>query len=898
VRNCWLLGISIFLTLGATSKAIAQERVASPSLRESIQAPQLPSAPQLTATKPTTPSTFTVFPVGINVGKQSIPSTLIRGQEDGSQAVEFEQWLIPFETVVTSLKLEVKSLPDGQLEVRSPGFVTQIDPKKLTEDPELGLTFSIAQIKTLFGVPATFDIVEYAIQFTPSWLDQKTSSQSSGVTQPIQLEGLPVVKAPGFGLTAIEQRMLISSSGQGALSLEGETAAVGRIFGGSWFARVNQSDLKTPAQWSLAEAQYLRQGKATDLVIGSQPTFWNSDSASGDFWGVTGIWRRGFTPPTAQGGNGFSPNGRLQSGQLRRNIVGQAAPGTLVRLVQGFGDRIMAEVLVDSSGVYRFDNFQITDQEIGIYRLLLYPRGQLTVPPETRELTFSTVPGQIPAGNSATIVSAGLSRTNGLGTTPFVGDFTTVRAGVEQRWGVSETLTLGTGVIYDQNLRGLGELFFRPKNIPLEAAISVLSPDPKGHWIVDSNIFLRPSSKFSVWFNSDRLASRLNLNWQVTSQLSLLGVYNSLDGFSGGLQLSFSGRNYYTFARATYDDHNRIRWSLNQRLGSVEFSQQGNEVGILSELTYNLSGQGAYDNGNALFAKYETNNAGSSDFLGTLGWRYRSQKRRSDGSYLYAFGVGIGVGSRGTAPIVTAETSIIPGLSLQGRYQGVSLNSDQPSFSIGLFVSTNLQHGFSASSRRQTDYFRTDGGMMIQPFLDLNNNGKLDGDEKVTMENVQELITINGLTLNSFHPEVMSNRLLLRLPPNQYRLDLDPAGFPIDMQSTTDAYAVETKAGAYTVVQIPFVRSYTLSGLLTDGKGQPVAGARVEAIAQNPNQRKLSITNEAGVYYLEGLAQGNYTLQINGIPTRNSLNLDGASEPLQELNLKISQTPITQGQAP
>jgi hypothetical protein len=185
---------------------------------------------------------------------------------------------------------------------------------------------------------------------------------------------------------------------------------------------------------------------------------------------------------------------------------------------------------------------------------------------------------------------------------------------------------------------------------------------------------------------------------------------------------------------------------------------------------------------------------------------------------------------------------------------------------------------------------------MIQPFLDLNNNGKLDPGEKVTMENVEELLTINGLTLASYHPEVKSNRLLLRLPPNKYRLDLDPAGFPINMQSTIDAYAVETQAGAYTVVQIPLVRSYSLSGILTDENGQPFAGARIEAIGKNPGQRKFSVTNEAGVYYLEGLAQGNYTIQINGVPTARSVELDGVSESLQELNLKMPQVQVTQSQ--
>ncbi|MBD2727447.1 hypothetical protein H6G96_14190 [Nostoc sp. FACHB-892] len=47
-------------------------------------------------------------------------------------------------------------LPEGQLEVRSPGVVTRTDPK-------LELVFTIQNLQTLFGVGAKFNINEYTI---------------------------------------------------------------------------------------------------------------------------------------------------------------------------------------------------------------------------------------------------------------------------------------------------------------------------------------------------------------------------------------------------------------------------------------------------------------------------------------------------------------------------------------------------------------------------------------------------------------------------------------------------------------------------------------------------------------------------------------------------------------
>nr|MDJ0677539.1 carboxypeptidase regulatory-like domain-containing protein [Calothrix sp. MO_167.B42] len=65
---------------------------------------------------------FSTFPVGLSVGKRNvIPSILIRGKEDGLQAIDFDNWLLPYDTVIKVLKLKVTNLPDGQLEMRSPG---------------------------------------------------------------------------------------------------------------------------------------------------------------------------------------------------------------------------------------------------------------------------------------------------------------------------------------------------------------------------------------------------------------------------------------------------------------------------------------------------------------------------------------------------------------------------------------------------------------------------------------------------------------------------------------------------------------------------------------------------------------------------------------------------------
>ncbi|MBG1270304.1 carboxypeptidase-like regulatory domain-containing protein [Nostoc sp. WHI] len=844
-----------------------------------ISNPQTPTTAQLA-----NDSELKTFPVGLNVGNQNVnPSILVRGKEDGSQAIDFANWLLPYNAVIQGLKLNVTTLPDGQLEMRSPGVVTRIDPKKLRTDPELGLVFSIQDLQTLFGVTAKFDISEYAIV-----LDVPKLNQSSGklieTEAPIQLEGLPHIAPQNFSVAAVEQKVNASGSSTRSTSYRGDLIAVGSAFGGSWFIRTDQPNLQNQQTWNIAEAQFLRQTNSADYFIGSQPTFWQTQG-TGDYWGFTSIQRQGFVPPQPFGGSSSDPRQRLQAAAIGRTISGKAEPGTLVRLVQGFADRVIAEILVDSSGIYRFENIKTENQFLGNnYRILLYSQGRLTAQPEIQNATFSRVAGQLPAGASALIFSGGLRR-GSFGNQSLLGNFSDFRGGIAQRWGLSENLTVGLGGVYDESAKALAELFWQPANLPLQVAVSALTDND---WDVNTDIRYNPSPNLSAAFTSDRLSSRFNLDWRVFPQLILFTTTDSRDATSGGIQFNLSGKDAFTFARVSLDTKNRLRWNLLQRLGKLELTQRGNEISTLSELTYNLSQNRFSNSGSALLLNYETQNQNRSDNLLSVSWRYRSPQRAVDGSYQWEAQLGYGIGSQGSGPVATLSTTVLPGLLLRARYRSVSPSSDEATFSIDLASSLNLQGGITPGDRR-SNYFRTQGGLLIKPFFDRNNNGKKDTGEEVYTDNANLLLTLNNKPLKSFSPQIQGDRTLVRMSPGIYRLDLDPAGLPPDWQAKVDALAVDVIAGSYTLVMIPLIRSYTRSGVVTDAQGKVITGARVEAIQPDQETRRFSVTNGAGVYYLEGLSQGQYNLQINGQSAGN-LKLEESSEAFLELNLQQPST--------
>ncbi|MEQ8962216.1 MAG: carboxypeptidase regulatory-like domain-containing protein, partial [Coleofasciculus sp. C2-GNP5-27] len=262
----------------------------------------------------------------------------------------------------------------------------------------------------------------------------------------------------------------------------------------------------------------------------------------------------------------------------------------------------------------------------------------------------------------------------------------------------------------------MADVFFRPNGIPLEVAASVVSPDHEGDWDSNANVRYEPTSSIRVQLSSDRFAQRLNLNWRVFPRLTVLGTYNSREGTAVGMQTGFSRRGFFTFARATIDDQNRWRWNATQRLGFLQLNHQGNELGFRSDLNYNLSRRFLGD-GYSVGLSYETRKLQQRDTFATVGLRYRSPARSPDGSYLWDTQLGYGLGSQGSGWIAQIQTTIIPGLLVRGRYDGVSLTSNEANYSLELVASLNVQDGVSPGDR-QSDRFRDRGGILIQPFFD------------------------------------------------------------------------------------------------------------------------------------------------------------------------------------
>ena len=846
---------------------------------------------------------LTILPIGINLGKSNaIPSTTVKGLENGKEAIDFNNWLIPFNDFIQALNFNVTKKDDGQLELRSVGLIIKFDPQILVNDPDIGQAISVEQIRKIFKIPTEFSVAEYAIVLSPSWLGKSLNNKQYQEQElPIIFKDLPQINPPFFSFRGITQTTSLGYSGvsnignNNSLNYQSEFKLLGGVLDGSLFSNIQQFDQNAVSNWQLRELQYFRPSPYKDYIIGTQLPFWTRVNRNQtDYLGATLIQRLGYIPPNnpSFSDRGFNPQIRLGSNEVVRTITGKAAAGTLVQLVTKNANLIVSERLVDDSENYRFENVVTASNSFGgiggnvNYKLLLYPGGNLSAEPEEVSLNYQNLQGQINRGKSAFIISAGTRRT-GLNQS-FFGNTTNFQGGASYYLGLSDEITLGTGIVYDNSTKAYNEIFYQPVNFPVTFRLGALS----GNTINFNADVIYRTNNFGLSFGGDEKYYNSNLYWSLNPKFSLFSNWYSgvSNQDNNRLETGFNLNAKPVSLTVSYDTKNVVNWFLRSRFDPFLISTRKYNQQTSSELIYNLSGDRFFTStGHAIRSNYDTNDK---DYLGSLNWIYRTPFTDKNGRSLLDLELGYGSGSYGSGMIASASTTVLPGLGLRFTYRNVSLSDNNSSLSLNLFTSILLQPSINFSSdETKLEKLRAQGGIFLQPFLDKNNNRVFDNGEKIYTEDIESVFLINNQPLNKLgvsRPSIIKNGALFELPPGNYRLDIDPAGYPLGWKALQSAYAVKVSAGTYTKVLVPLTPSYVVTGRVRNQEQKPINGVQVEAVSRsNPEKRFVSVTNNAGIYYLEDLKIGMYDLFINGkLAQPNSWEIKTDSETLIELNLQ------------
>ena len=832
---------------------------------------------------------------GIKRGNRIVLSAVfVKGLENADGPVDFENWLVPLDDLITGLDLQVKPTHDNALEVRSPNFVLRLNQNDLTQDPELGQVMSIRQIQETFQVPASFDLRDYVIHFEPDWLEPP---RGTGERPPVIVEGLPIVAPPPFGLGTINQRTNLTGRVRGSdqptslpISLQtgGELEIQGSLGSGTWLLNIRQHDLQDMETWQLDRAQYLRFTPDRDFAIGFQPSFWQRQTSEA-FWGLTTIQRFGFEPTQLYSPR-LQPEQRLRDRTIAKTITGAAPPGTLVQLVESNRDQVLAETLVDSRGTYHFEDVPAYLGSVTTYRLFFYEGGILTQEPEIQTRQFLSTPEQLDVGNSVLITSFGLGH-RAKPDLAFLGELGNLTGGMLWRRGLSESLTFGVGTVYDRGGLGLGELFYQVPHVPVTVTANALmplisTPESDLEQETELGVQMRPSRNLSINFNSDIQDARTHLNWKPLPGITLLASHDTRSqGLGFGTSIRTTINDFSIVSRTSWDPVREINsnttlswreWSWNQRFRDRSRSSQFN---------YKIS-----DSPHGLSIAYDTRNQeASQDWLIAPTWQYQPNRGASNGRFNrrsnWQLGIGYGIGSRGTGPILSASTQLIPGFNLIGSYQGTSLTSDNPSFRI------NITSGFRAQNGLKPIQFnnlieRNLGGLKLKLVLDKNQNQAFDPGETLYTEDLDLLLRINDRPINPDALEIQRNTIVIPLRQGTHRLDLDPGGYPFNWVADTTAYAIRVNQNLYSTWTLFLQPIYTIVGKITNPQGKPLADLSITAVDLETQTAISSTTNAGGIYYLHKLAQGPYQITINQQPIPGQEIVIGPdSEPLIELNL-------------
>jgi hypothetical protein len=105
------------------------------------------------------------------------------------------------------------------------------------------------------------------------------------------------------------------------------------------------------------------------------------------------------------------------------------------------------------------------------------------------------------------------------------------------------------------------------------------------------------------------------------------------------------------------------------------------------------------------------------------------------------------------------------------------------------------------------------------------------------------------------------------LRPGVYRFELESRNLPIELEPHLAAINVEVGAAAVTRLDFVVRPEYGIAGRIRDTSGRPARGVVVEVVDDTGSIRRAASTDRFGLYRIDGLPLGTYTLGVrSGFP--------------------------------
>ena len=805
--------------------------------------------------------------------KTLLVAVFVNEREIGTLEVipENNSLLIPLEDFaqITGLELEKNN---EIIQLKTPlGVIniTETDVRKIDGVTYISELFLKERLLTNLELKTT----DLALNVDLPWLRRSQSNN-----QAIDLQ--PEVKAPSSGLSSLRQELGYYNN-SGRTNWRSSTLLGGRLAGGAWRLRLDNNFVDRP---DLTEYFFFKRSGRMLYQLGRQQISLGPLFSGVNFTGA----QVGYTNlPADRFNTNFSASELLpRRSQPVQTFRGVVSPASFVQLrVSGI---IVAQQQVGLSGEYEFLDINLPSSQSSDIELLVFDRNNLGVPIEIRSLRLNASDLLLPAGGNVQIAGLGLTGNwiqNNLFddfSAPEVGRFTgfyQVRQGLSDNFSVEgsvqllpETTQAQAGfawrlappVILSANVgTSRGELGYAANlDVKLERwqILGTSEFYPQGYFYRNQfldrqNHSIDVKHSFSNNFELGVIARSFSNQSNSNNYILPTFAFRPLPNLSLRGSPDYFGR--YSL-NAFYRPTNNTRLSFNS-LGDIYTTNFGYNFSQQYLLSFGT------ESGADLPTRYTLILNRSASSLSGLSWR-----------------LGLGYRDGEVGPVVGASMRILPGLLASIDYQGIPSRNRNIFGSIGddrLTISLISELSFAGGRVTPSQYssINKDRGAIAGRIV---VEGGRDGTD--LSGGLVQVFNNRGRSVGGARIDSQGNFFVGNLREGNYIVQLDPDELPIEVSLRKTSIVAEVAGAAVTQLDFPVRLEYGVAGRITDISGQPMSEVEVELIDVEGKQVTTAMTDQFGLYRIDGLPVGKYTLRVP-----KQVNVTN-SEDLPQLEVAIS----------
>ena len=263
-------------------------------------------------------------------------------------------------------------------------------------------------------------------------------------------------------------------------------------------------------------------------------------------------------------------------------------------------------------------------------------------------------------------------------------EFEEFRGGISYHRGVASQVTLGVGFIYEDNVAGFSQLTYDSDVLPIKTTFSLLYKESTVD--LHSHVRFQPASNFAVNYYNDQKNQKFDLNWGMSSSLSLIAKGNTqTESYSTGINIAVKNNFLALSASAALDNNHNLQWKLNSQIGNFKLAYDSNTQQSSSELSTSLIDSSNWGFKCSAYIKYQTKmvKKEQQDFV-VWGGTLNSTEKITANKHYWTIDLGYGSGIHGKGLIVNSSVALNPNLSFKLDYQEISATSDETKIKLQL----------------------------------------------------------------------------------------------------------------------------------------------------------------------------------------------------------------------